>query len=113
MIRRHGMALTLEDLLEGVRASRRHFLKHLRGLSEEKWDWKPYPECKSIRETLAHLIWVDRASLQSLQTGQEPDYAALEVHERDIDLLSAMLAESHERLCGFLTTRYREAPLDT
>jgi uncharacterized damage-inducible protein DinB len=100
-------------LLEGVRASRRHFLKHLRGLSEAQWDWKPYPECESIRETLAHLVWADRAALISLETGQEPDYAALEVHERDLGRLHTMLAESHERLGAFLTTRYGDTPLDT
>lgn len=54
------MAFTAAELIDGVRHSRRHFLKHLRGLRDDQWDWKPYPECKSIRETLAHLVWVDR-----------------------------------------------------
>jgi uncharacterized damage-inducible protein DinB len=100
------MAFTLEELLEGVRDSRKHFLKHVHGLREEQSDCKPSPACKSIRETLAHLIQVDRAVLQ---TGQEPDYAALERPERDLNCLRAMLEESHEQFCAFLATR-RSAP---
>jgi uncharacterized damage-inducible protein DinB len=107
------MAFTPADLIDGIRHSRRHLLKHLRGLTEVQWDWKPYPECKSIRETLAHLIWVDRTALTSLGTGREPDYAALDEPERDRERLQALLAESHERLCRFLTARYADAPLDT
>jgi uncharacterized damage-inducible protein DinB len=107
------MSFTLDDLLDGVRASRRHFWKHLRGLSEEQWNWKPYPGCKSVRETLAHLIWVDRSALVSLETGKEPDHAALEEPERDGERLRALLEESHERLVRFIAGRWADAALDT
>lgn len=108
------MAFTLDDVLEGVRASRAHFLKHLDGLREEQWDWKPYPECKSVRETVAHLVTDDRAALFSLETGKEPDYEALSVEPgRDSARLRALLDESHARLCEAIQARYANAPLDT
>lgn len=107
------MSFALEDLLDGVRASRKRFWKHVNGLTPEQWDWKPFPECKSARETLAHLIWVDRIALVSLETGGEPDYAALEEAERDFERLRAMLLETHARLLDFLTARYGDQPLDT
>jgi hypothetical protein len=64
------MSLTLDDLLDGVLNSRKHFWKHLRGLSGEQWDWHSYQPCKSIRETLAHLIWVDRSAKSLAGDGQ-------------------------------------------
>jgi uncharacterized damage-inducible protein DinB len=107
------MAFTLDDVLEGVRASRAHFLKHLDGLQDEQWDWKPYPECKSVRETVAHLVTDDRAALFSLETGKEPDYEALAVEPgRDSARLRALLDESHARLCEAIRTRCATAPLD-
>ncbi len=107
------MALTLDDLIDSVRASRRFFLKHLNGLRDDQWDWKPYPECKTLRETLAHLIVDDRAALQSLETKAEPDYEALQESEHDIARLRTLLDESHARLCDYLKTHYADAPLDT
>src|SRR4030067_1771496 len=100
------MAFTPDDLFAGLRASRKRFLKHLEGLREAQWDWRPYPECKSIRETLAHLIADDRAALQSLQTGKEPEYDSLQEPERDPAKLRALLDESPELLCGFLVKHY-------
>jgi len=109
------MAITLDDLLNSVRNSRRHFFKHLNGLRDDQWDWKPYPECKSIRETLAHLTVDDLAALQSLQTGEEPDYEALsaDTPEQDTTKLRAHLEESFETLLGEIKKRYADAPLDT
>jgi uncharacterized damage-inducible protein DinB len=112
------MAFTLEDVLAGVRASRAFFLKHLEGLREDQWDWKPYPECKSIRETLAHLIVNDRAALASLESAGEPDYDALRAEVaaetgNDLEQLLAALRESHARLLGTIEARYAGAPLDT
>ncbi|HZO92040.1 MAG TPA: DinB family protein [Chthonomonadaceae bacterium] len=107
------MAFTLDDVLNGVRASRQFFLKHLNGLREDQWDWRPGPECKTIRETLAHLITDDRAALQSLQTGEEPDYDALQESERDIARLRVLLEESFTALCAYIQGRYAGAPLDT
>ncbi|MBI1741567.1 DinB family protein [Candidatus Acetothermia bacterium] len=107
------MAATINDLVELLRHTRKHFLKHLNGLKDEQWDWKPYPECKSIRETLAHLIADDRAALQSLQTGKEPTYETLQESERDLTKLLALLDKSHQELCEFLLKKYANAPLDT
>lgn len=113
------MAFTANDLIETVRSSRKHFLKHLRGLKPEQWDWKPYPECKSIRETLAHLLVDDRSALDSLKTGKEPDYdsyfAALSEEigaQPDTDRLFALLAESHRTLCDYLSNIYGSSDLD-
>ncbi len=107
------MPLTLEQMLEAPRDSRKSFWKHLDGLREDQWDWKPYPECKSITETLAHLIVDDRASLQSLQTGGEPDYEGLNVAETDRAVLMDMLKASHEELLAYIAERYAGADLDT
>jgi uncharacterized damage-inducible protein DinB len=107
------MPYTVQDAAEGLNRSREFFLKHIKGLTDEQWDWKPYPECKSIRETVAHLIIDDRAALQSLQSGKEPDYESLTENETDRDRLLALLAESHEALCGYILAQWKDAPLDT
>lgn len=111
------MAVTLNDLLDSVRSSRRHFFKHLDGLKDEQWDWKPYAECKSIRETLTHLHVDDKAALFSVQTNEEPDYegmlAAAEAAEvKEPAQLRAQLDESFETLLNEIQTRYADAPLD-
>ncbi len=85
--------MTVTDLVNTVRDSRRHFWKHVNGLSDAQWDWKPYPECKSVRETLAHLVQDDRAALAALHSGGEPDYESFAEPERDLDRLRALLAD--------------------
>jgi len=107
------VAFDVDSLIEGVRESRRHFLKHLKGLRDDQWDWKPYPECKSIRETLAHLVSDDRAYMEILRTGAMPDFQAVEEHETDVTKLLLRLEKSHEELCGFLRERFADTPLDT
>ncbi len=107
------MAATITDLVELLRFARKHFFKHVHGLKDEQWDWKPYSECKSIRETLAHLIADDRAALQSLQTGKEPTYETLQESERDMAKLRVLLDKSHQELCDFLLTQYADASLET
>ena len=109
------MALTLEDVVAGVRSSRTFFLKHLRGIREDQWDWKLYPECKSIRETVAHLVVDDKAALYSLQTGEEPDYEKLQEQEsvQASEQLLATLTESFEALLTYIQTNYAETPLET
>lgn len=111
------MAYDLTDLLAGLQSSRKFFLKHLNGLTDEQWTWKPYPECKSILETVAHLVGDDRAALDSLQSGKEPDYVGIvdAAHAEagdDREKAQAMLAESHTQLCDYLTTHHRGQPLD-
>ena len=106
------MALTLEDLLEALRLSRRHFYKHLDGLRDDQWDFKPFPECKSIRETLQHLIVDDLAAVESIRTGKEPNYEESPYSELEIDKLRAHLVESHENLLREIKERYKDAALD-
>lgn len=113
------MPLLMEDFLETVRGSRRHFLKHLDGVTEEQWLWKPYPECKSLRETLVHLLWVDRGVLISLETGKSPDYMAFyeevirETENWDIPSLLAGLDVSHQNVLDFFIKNHSETSLDT
>lgn len=107
------MPYTVTDALEGVRASRRFFLRHLHNLREDQWDWKPYPECKSIRETLSHLIVDDQASLQSIETGQEPDYESFKVKATEVPDLLSELESGHRRVLELVRNRYADAPLDT
>lgn len=107
------MAFGIDDLIAGVRESRKHFLKHIQGITLEQWDWKPYPECKSIRETLSHLISDDQASKYVLATGSFPNFEEMEIKETDIDKLLDLLAESHEDFCYFLKEKFSSTPLDT
>ncbi|MDE2126140.1 MAG: DinB family protein [Armatimonadetes bacterium] len=107
------MPFHLSDVVRGVRSSRKYFLRHLDGLTPAQWSWKPYPACKSVVETLAHLVTDDSAYLQSLQTGVEPTYEALEVAERDPGRLLQMLQESHETLLAYIEEKYADAPLDS
>ena len=112
------MALTLESLLEGVRASRRQFFKHLEGLTDEQALWKPYPECKSVRETLVHLIQVDQAALDSLKTGTLDAWSTLEpqiaTETKSLTLpeLRSLLEQSHTALLDYLATTYATHALD-
>jgi uncharacterized damage-inducible protein DinB len=109
------MAFDVEDLIAGLHKSREHFLKHLNGLREDQWEWKPYAECKSIRETLAHLIVDDRAALQALRINGEPDYDALISSEpvAEVPALLERLKTTHEELCSFIRANYASADLDT
>lgn len=118
VVNHHGLrkaptvSYSLDDLLHGLRHSRRFFLRHLDGLTDAQWDWKPYAECKSIRETVAHLVVDDRCALQSLESGHEPDYEGMQATETDRDRLLEMLSTSHQDLLRFIAVRYTGAPLD-
>jgi uncharacterized damage-inducible protein DinB len=113
------MAFTAGDLIEAVQKSRKYFLKHLEGIRDDQWDWKPFPECKSIRETLVHLIVDDWAALQSFQTKEEPDYEGLsnqtasETSGASLEQIRTILTDSHERLCAYLNATFVNSPLDT
>lgn len=106
------MALSNRDFIDGVRSSRKHFLNHLNDLTGEQIGWKPFPECKSIAETINHLVTDDRAALQSFQTGDEPDYEGLAVEETDYNKLRMMLDASHSELMNYLDQNFGDAPLD-
>jgi hypothetical protein len=107
------VSFSVIDLVSGLRTARAYFLAHLIGLRDDQWDWKPYPACKSIRETLAHMVLDDRAALYSIQHGHEPNYAAMEVAERDLDKLLFMLRQSHEELCAYLLAHFSDQSLDS
>lgn len=107
------MAHDIECIVEGIRESRRFFLRHIEDVREDQWDWKPYPECKSIRETLAHLVTDDRASIAMLRDGSITDWDAVEVHETDVPKLLDLLNQSHGEYCAFVRDRYADTPLDT
>ncbi len=107
------MAQDLDTLIQGIRESRQYFLKHIQGVRDDQWDWKPYPQCKSVRETVAHLISDDRAFIEILDKGKIEDYGSLDEQERDLAKLLDMLAKSHESLCAFIRHKFAGTPLDT
>ncbi len=112
------MAFTFEDLLDSLRASRSNFHKHLNGLHDDQWDWKPYSECKSIRDTLIHLVVDDRVAVWAFDATEEPDYeafvtAATAEAGNDIAHLKSMVDSSFTGLLAQLTSRYADKPLDT
>jgi len=109
------MAYTLDDAIGGVRASREHFYKHIEGVKNDQWDWQPYPQCKSIRETLAHLVIVDRGFLYTLQTGKAPeewDQLFPNWQPYSPDQLRTVLLESRANLITHLESAYADVPLD-
>jgi uncharacterized damage-inducible protein DinB len=106
------MAFTLDDLIAGLRASREHFFKHLEGLKDDQWDWQPYTQCKTIRETLAHLVIVDRGLLYSAETGQMPDWDGLfpDWQPYTPEQLHTLVLESRAKLLDYLETKYADTP---
>jgi hypothetical protein len=108
----------LEDLLKGIESSRSYFHKHIQDLPEEAWTWKPYPQCKNVLETLAHMRVDDLTALESLQTGEEPHYeeiggkAYLEIRHGKDHLLK-LLAESRQELVDHLRANYGGADMET
>ena len=108
------MAYTLDDLIEGFTGSREHFFKHLEGLKDDQWDWQPYPQCKTVRETLAHLVVVDRGFLYAFETGGIPDWDSFfpDWQPYTPEQLRALLAESRAKLLDHLKSKYADTPLD-
>ena len=106
------MPFAASDLVQGVIDSRAWFLRHLRGVNDDQWNWKPYPEVKSIREILQHLVVDDLAALDSLITGEHPNYETLAVTERDLAKLLAMLEASHLALIEKLREEFDGKPFD-
>ncbi|MGQ9696816.1 MAG: DinB family protein [Armatimonadota bacterium] len=106
------MAVGASEMLGLLVSARQQLLKHLKGLRDDQWTWKPYPECKSIAETIAHLISTDRAAMQSIETGGEPDYDAVQEAERDPQKLLKLADETRSGLVSFIKSRLGDAPLD-
>ena len=107
------MAYSIDDMLAGLAGSRQMLLKHLDGLKNDQWDFRPYTQCFTIRQTLRHLILDDRSALDSLQSRTEPRYDNLRSFTKDVDALLAELDESHRNLVDYLRTNYADASLDT
>jgi len=112
------MALTLEDILDSVRSSHESLFKHLKGVTGEQLTWKPYPECKSIHDTLAHLIAVEWSAQAMLETDSFPDY---ETHQRDaltladgkqLDDLVSTLKKEQEKTLAIVVPKFRDTALD-
>lgn len=106
------MAYTLEHCIEGMEFARSHFMKHIAGFPEEHWDSKLIPDSKSVRETIQHLIANDRATMQALETGKEPDYENLQVTETDTAALMKLLADTRAEVISLLRAKYSSTPLD-
>lgn len=112
------MPFTINDLLDDVRASRKYFLKHLVGVTNEQIDWKPYPECKSIREVVIHLISGERAAQKSLETGAFPDYDTIQALVADESIgqsltqLLVILAATEDNTHLQMKNAYANSPLD-
>ena len=113
------MAFDTSDLITALRDSRRNLLKHLEGMTDEQWRWKPYPECKSVRETLTHLLMGDRLLRYRLDGDPraadfENVYIEVEAHYADFtsEQLVAEFESSHEEICGRLAKLFEGKPLD-
>lgn len=107
------MALGIDDLIELAKETREQFLKHINGMTEEQMDFKPYAECKSVRETLQHLITDSRAAIHVLETGQMPDFAAIMETETDTGKLLAIIEESQNKVISSVKEKFGGVPLDT
>ncbi|KAA0237101.1 MAG: DinB family protein [Armatimonadetes bacterium] len=89
--------MNLDPFLQAIDRSRTWFFKLVDGLTPQQWDAKPYPNVKSPRETLEHLVISDRVCPVLLQ-GTEPDYEAYRPEgelspEQLLDLLRSTHAE--------------------
>jgi uncharacterized damage-inducible protein DinB len=112
--------MEIASLIEGVRKSRAFCLKHLDGMADEVFEAKPHPECKSARQTLLHLVAVDRGVLEAVKTAAFPDFfgiiAAVESELGDASrtALEEAVRGSHETLLTYLQTTYGDkTPDDT
>ena len=65
--------MNIDQLIAKLDESRSWLLKLLDGLKPDQWDAKPYPNVKSIRETLEHMVINDRV-VPLMMRGEEPDY---------------------------------------
>jgi uncharacterized damage-inducible protein DinB len=106
------MPFTLEDIISEIETSHESFYKHLKDIGDEQWTWKPYPECKSITETISHLIINNYAAISSLKTGKEPDYESFKIDETDPVKLIELQKKLSKELIEFLESAYAHTPLD-
>lgn len=107
------MSYGLPQIVFGLIYSYGNAMKHIAGCSDEQWNWKPYPECKSIGETVEHLIVDCRASVYCLRTGAMPDFEKLGVTETDRVKLHELLDQAHQQLLQYIEANYTDTPMDT
>ncbi|MHB1457758.1 MAG: DinB family protein [Armatimonadota bacterium] len=106
------MSFGIEDYIEALQTSRQIFFKHIEGLKDEQWDWKPFVECKSIRETIAHLSTGDRSFIPLMEAKMDIDWASFEESERDINKLMLIIKKTRDDLCAAIRERFSNTPLD-
>ena len=97
---------TLRQALEAKGESRDYFLKHVLGMRDDQWHFKPFAECKSAFETLQHLIIDDQSAVDSIRSGAEPDYEAYPPAEGSPEELLLALKASHTGLLTEIESRY-------
>ncbi len=109
------MAYGFEDMISGIEATRAQLFKHIDGISDEQWVWKPYVESKSIGESIKHLVWGDTETLRGLKDGGDPDYSTVPsgLPTESRDELLAQIKHSHSALVSHLKDTYASSPLDT
>ena len=96
------MAIGLNEILVNFTHSQQFFRAHLNGITEDQWDWKPYPACRSIREILLH--WADLFS-----PGETALQAALKPAVPEIAAVQGFMKEAGARFA----TKYREQYADS
>ena len=109
--------MNLNGLIESVISSRKYFLRHLEGLPDEAWTFKPFSECKNILETQVHLRNDDEMAAESILTKEEPDYetatiGAYEEVANGPDVLLNRLAVSHQRLLDLIRSEFSSESLN-
>ncbi|MGC4047882.1 MAG: DinB family protein [Armatimonas sp.] len=112
--------MEMSQLIESVQKSRVYCLKHLAGMSDEIFEAQPHPECKSARQTLLHLVGVDRSVLEGVKTAVMPDFFAIdaavtaELGELPRAALEDAIKASHEELLSYIQGTYGDkTPDDT
>lgn len=104
--------MNLEQLISQIDESRSWFLKLVSGLTETQWDARAYPNTKTPKETLAHLVIADRC-MPDFFSGKEPDYDA---YAPDSNLsateLLNLLNQTHKSKLDFLREKFAGANLD-
>ncbi|MHB1461745.1 MAG: DinB family protein [Armatimonadota bacterium] len=107
------MAYGIPHLIFALNYSYGNMMKHINGCSDEQWNWKPYPECKSIKETVEHMIVDCRACVYCLRTAAMPDFEKMAVTETDRTKLFELLDQAHQQMIQYIEASYADTPLDT
>jgi hypothetical protein len=106
------MSSTIATTVEPLIIARNHFLKHLCSIRDDQWDFKPFPNTMTMRDTLRHLVVDDLAALDSLQTGHEPDYDSFNVEEEAVEELLDRMSLARQALVDELISKIEESGED-